>query len=302
MNTSTRSVFALFLLTFSILSFAETFLFYHGGPGFNSIADKAVIQEQMEKDGQSLDIRYWNEPSKARGFEDYNGFSTYLSSAQNFLFDQTATVKSGKVTLIGVSFGAIPVLEMAAKFPEKINQIVLVAPALDIPKAAANTFRLAKEIYEDLEGDVKTPLNQKAITRLSSTIDRIEAGVIANEEIAQGYMDALGAQGLMVKYFQDPTYLGSYFAKASVDPAWGMQLPEMKQLFSTLNTTWQSKQIIVPAYLFFGAKDSIVKAEEQLPAIEGVIKTYTVGSFLNSGHMPYVEEAENFASMLYKLH
>ncbi|MFW5888007.1 MAG: hypothetical protein ACOCUH_04345, partial [Bacteriovoracia bacterium] len=77
-----RIFFALLFL--SQLTYADTFLFLHGGPGFNSEPERNLLRPQFEASGH--DFIAWDEPSSLRGtLQQGYPWQNLLNSAKDFI-------------------------------------------------------------------------------------------------------------------------------------------------------------------------------------------------------------------------
>jgi pimeloyl-ACP methyl ester carboxylesterase len=92
---------------------------------------------------RSKKAEYFGERLRARGVElrcpDFNepDFSTLtLTRMLDQLAADLATLESGKAILIGSSLGAAVAIHTAARLPDRVERLVLLAPALAFPRNA----------------------------------------------------------------------------------------------------------------------------------------------------------------------
>src|SRR5262245_376586 len=108
-----------------------TFVFLHGGPGFNSFAEQAMLGWLFQVAGQT--IVFWNEPSRLRPegepFEAERAFERWLASAERSVL---SAAESGPVHVITHSASVHAGLEISRRHPSRVASLVLVAPAADL--------------------------------------------------------------------------------------------------------------------------------------------------------------------------
>ena len=98
---------------------SKSFLFLHGGPGLNSEAERQILGPLLKS--YELEISFFDEPSLLRPqgpiFDQQGASRGLIASAAEALHRLP-----GKVTLIGVSFGARVAEHLVAEFPEKLEK------------------------------------------------------------------------------------------------------------------------------------------------------------------------------------
>ncbi|MEO5970200.1 MAG: alpha/beta fold hydrolase, partial [Bdellovibrionia bacterium] len=135
------------------ISIHNQYLFIHGGPGLNSFAEKTILGSLFSD--RNVSITFWNEPSKFRPTVLLDStdsektpkaaFSRLLESAEKTLVE---LAQSGPVKLIGHSFGCNTATILAARNPNLVAELNLIAPAFDQLEAHRNIMRIAIEDFK----------------------------------------------------------------------------------------------------------------------------------------------------------
>ena len=118
-----------------------TFVFLHGGPGFNSFAEQAMLGSLFHS--ARHEIVCWHEPSRIRPygdvFDEGNAFECWLASAEAFVL---AAARSAPVHLIAHSMSIHAAVEIVRRHPGCVRSLVLVAAAADAFVTFKNVLRL----------------------------------------------------------------------------------------------------------------------------------------------------------------
>jgi proline iminopeptidase len=119
-------------------------LFLHGGPGYNSVNFEQTTAHNLANNGFYV-IVY-----------DRRGEGRSIDTTAQYTFQQTfedineilKENKISKITLLGHSFGGIVATRFAEKYPNKINQIILIGTPLSMQDVFQTIIKSSKELYE----------------------------------------------------------------------------------------------------------------------------------------------------------
>jgi pimeloyl-ACP methyl ester carboxylesterase len=106
-------------------------LFLHGGPGLSCIAER-------ERYGITLPVEWWDQPRGVVLFA--RPFGELVEMATDVVAER-ARHYGHPVNLIGHSFGVHITLRLAARIPEHVRSLTLLAPVLDVTDALARVGR-----------------------------------------------------------------------------------------------------------------------------------------------------------------
>lgn len=131
----------------------KALLFLHGGPGYNAVNFEHSTAEKLSQNGFFV-IVY-----------DRRGEGRSADKTAKFTFEQSfedinSILKENnlaKVTLLGHSFGGVLATLFAAKYPEKVNQIILIGAPVALQETFSTILKSSRELYES-KGD-KTNLS-----------------------------------------------------------------------------------------------------------------------------------------------
>jgi proline iminopeptidase len=261
-------------------------LYFHGGPGFNSHPEKNLLSEKLIEAG--FQPAFWHEPSQLRpngpGFRAEEAFQNYIEHAAAFLLEES---KDGPVVLVGHSFGAHPLVHLANRHPEKISQLVYVAPGLDIYAADLNIFRFTKKDFEE-HGDEQ---RSKAFTQLIDAHtpafdENTEKGfqlVLENPRFIQYYWKNAQRMQEFLSFFQEEEY----------------QL-DIESFFSVRRsfTRPELKKASIPTLVIFGAGEIVVSKDAEWKLLNEAYSNLKSYVFQDSAHYPHIEETDRFVKTL----
>ena len=130
-------------------------VFLHGGPGQGSQSFAALAGPVLEP---TLRMVYLDQRGSGRSERPWN-----WAYSVDLLVEDLEGVRRAlgveRINLIGQSFGAVPALEYAARYPERVERMVIAAGLSDVPATmSAGCERLAEvypEIYERAMADAR---------------------------------------------------------------------------------------------------------------------------------------------------
>jgi pimeloyl-ACP methyl ester carboxylesterase len=232
-----------------------TFVFLHGGPGFNGFAERAILGPLFQSSGH--EATFWNEPSPLRPdgepFEAVRAFERWLISAERFVLRSAA---SGPVHLIAHSMSVHAAMQVARQHPHRIESLVLVAPAADPFVTYRSVLKLA---YEDL-----VDVNPEIASRLADSIARTRS--VFDDAMCQGLNDVLHDERLFTHYWADPRQMEIAMAlrdrpEAQFDAeSFFAVLTDFAQRGTALLSP---APVTVPTLAMFGKHDRVTAIDEQ---------------------------------------
>jgi proline iminopeptidase len=153
---------------------AYPIIYLHGGPG--GAISKRVIDDLKPLSNEGFDLYFYDQVG--------SGASSRLSDISQYtvqrhvdeLNEIITKIKSGKVILIGQSWGSVLAAAYLSKYPERIDKIIFTSPgpiypvnnkAINIP--APDSFRLRGPLYTNkAANESSTNIRIKAITFFAS--------------------------------------------------------------------------------------------------------------------------------------
>ena len=267
-------------------------LYFHGGPGLNSIADKKILTPLLEK--EKLDVRFWNEPSQFRPqgypFQFEGAYSNWMRSAENFITEHLKD--SEKVILVAHSFAATPIMYLAQKYHSWIEKLILISPITEVYKSQSNVVSFAIEDFGRLN-DFQKAKSLKSMQKKS----------LRNFDWAM--------QEALQMAYKDPYLMSHYWTKYDVMDQWlvaqgeagaSMDLMSWKAVqedFANLHIQPRLKEPLpLHAILILGNEDQVLDQEREIENAHFSFKHVSVVNVFNSAHFPHLEDPEPFISCL----
>lgn len=262
------------------------FVFLHGGPGFNSLAEQAILGPIFHSLGH--EATFWNEPSRLRiggdPFVADGAFERWYASAERSVLNAAG---SGSVHVLAHSFTVHAAMEIARRHKAALSSLTLVAPAADPFKTYRRVLELAHEDLAATKPDVAAAIAES----LERTRGVMDAAMHA------GMLNVLQDVRLFTHYWADPGQMAaamaashgsegqfdvdSFFAVLSDFAACGHDLPS-------------GDRVTVPTLVLFGALDPITPIGEQRAAVETAVPDARVETIDGCSHYLHLDRPQFF--------
>lgn len=280
-----RFILLLLALTFTLnLVAGETFIFIHGGPGFNSNPEVNLIAPMFEKAGHKFIV--WNEPSALRVGEEFVAASAYqnaLKSAEKFIEKQYEI--SGSVNIIAHSFGSHIARHLMLEKPHLIDRVIMVSPSLNQHNCDLNIFKIA---LNDLKG---TNLAQAQI------LEKLIPNVVEefNENKLNAYVVASSVPTLFVNYWANTQDMGEFFQYYS-----GQYAFDINSFIAVRSTMPVVKMvdINVPTLFVFGENDPVINYKDALDSVVPYFVNNQVTIIPGARHYSYITQKDKFFKLV----
>jgi pimeloyl-ACP methyl ester carboxylesterase len=267
------------------------FVFLHGGPGFNSFAEQAILGPVFESAGHA--ISFWNEPSRLRPagepFEETRAFEHWVASAERSVL---AAATSSPVHLISHSFTVHAAVDIACQHPSRVASLVIVAPGANGFATFCNVLRLA---HEDLAG-----VKPEVASAIADSLGR--TGAVVDAAMRDGLMNVLlHDDRLFTHYWGDPGQMqASMAARARPDAQFDVEsffavLSDFGERGASLLSTGP---VIVPTLTLFGAQDRITRFEEQRDTIQTAIPDGRIEVLDGCSHYLHLDRPRHFVEIV----
>lgn len=241
-------------------------LFLHGGPGLSAIAERALY-------GNALAIHWWDQPRSVVLFA--SPFDALVDAAEEEVVRLSPAGQS--VNLIAHSFGAHLALRLAMRIPERLSQIVLLAPVYNVGDAFA---RLARRLLE---------INPSSAPLLEAVQEFRAAGDF--DRFAR-----LAAQVIGVANFIDVYWSPSAHARRRwfVDLLTHQPVFDMNAFEVIVRDFWSAgassapARVAGPVHLVFGRADPLVDIEVERQTWLGLFR-HATSRDIDCGHFVHLE-------------
>ena len=169
------------------------FVFLHGGPGFNGMAEQAILGPIFESLGH--ETTFWNEPSSLRPrgepFVADGAFERWLASAEQCV---VGSAGSGPVHVMAHSFTVQGCMEIARRHAPHVSTLVMIAPAADPFGTYRNVLKLAREDLHDTKPDIAAAIGD--------SLEHTRA--VLDKAMHAGMLNVLQDERLFTHYWANP--------------------------------------------------------------------------------------------------
>ncbi len=269
-------------------------LFLHGGPGYNSVNFEQTTAKRLSENGFFV-IVY-----------DRRGEGRSIESIAKFTFQQTfddinailEEQKISKITLLGHSFGGVIATLFAEKYPQKINQTILIGAPVSIQETFTTIIKSSKALYES-KAD-KTNLNY--ITMLEN-MDKhsIEYSAYCFGHAMQNgfYFPKQKTEEAKSIYnsFKTDTLLKKYGSQMTYQAPQGFWANEKYTSIDLTNNIKHLLKIKLPVYGMYGKDDGLYSIE-QIESLKKLIGEDKVKYFDNCSHNVFSDQQTPFIEAL----
>lgn len=261
------------------------FVFLHGGPGFNSFAEQAMLGPLFQSRGH--EVAFWNEPSGLRPdgdpFAATGAFGRWFASAEQLVLRSTA---SAPVHLIAHSITAHAAMEIARRHARLLSSLVLVTPGADAFVTYCSVLRLAQEDLAETKPEVASAIAETlALTR-----------VVMDDAMREGMWNVLNDERLFTHYWADRHQMQAAMAARARPEA---QF-DVDSFFAVLGE-WQqgaarlsSVPITLPTLALFGADDRVTAADEQRAALRAAAPAARIEVVDHCSHYLHLDRPQDF--------
>ena len=254
-------------------------VFVHGGPGQGSHHFAALTGPSLEDE---LQLVYFDQRDSGRSERTREGYD--IATMSEDLERLREVLGTERISLIGHSFGALWSLEYAAKYPDHVARVVLVAPGADVRASTLATCeRLAL---------ADPPAFERAIA--NAVMDGLCNPFVAYSGSEREEYDRSRA-------FPDSA-VARALAQADGLGGLGNTGVAFGQLFSSLEDAFSPRftghdQVQAAVLVIAGEEDGLIGLDvpqdlvTRLPEAE-------LNVFGGAGHFPYLDEPELFARVV----
>lgn len=251
----------------------ETIVVIHGGPGLNQSYFKPHLDELEKK----FRVIYYDQRASGQSATP----SADSISMQFFVDDLEALrlhLKLEKLNVIAHSWGAVLFTNYAIKFPQHVNRVMLVSPAM-----------LSREYDQEAAANAKvSAIGQDSVDR--ATI------------MSKGNLAIADYEKLLKLSFKASSYDRNNIEKLNVNLP-GNFVDASRALFTGLMKDEASKANLYDSLAKFNFPVLIVHGQSDIlptSSIERMRKKLPLGSlmiFEKSGHFPFIEENKKFIAL-----
>ncbi|MBL6992266.1 MAG: alpha/beta hydrolase [Bacteriovoracaceae bacterium] len=262
-------------------------IYFHGGPGFNSMPEKTLLTPDFEQIG--LNVIFWNEPSSQRAqgpeFFEVNAYINWLYHAEQTLL--SAFDKYGPQVIICHSFGANAAHHLAIKYPHLIKALIYICSCLEPYQADKNLFHFTALDYIE-HGDTKS--GKTLLERLDKHSDNFD------ENALQAFLLLLQNPRYINYYWVDKSKMGSYYRLLMNEYQFDLQsfIKVRASFFKTMRTD----KINTPTLSIYGTEDIVISRNLEEAVIKKNYSNYIFEVLGECGHYPHYEDTYGFFNVV----
>ena len=249
-------------------------LFLHGGPGYNSYSFARLMGPRLEKSQRMV---YLDQRGCGRSERPWDGrYSLEVLVADLEALRQELGVE--RWVLLGHSFGGTLALEYAARYPKHVAGVVFVSGFSDASASFSTWKSELEHQYPGRLAETATPEDGSDYERVMRALQGLDA---------QAFFHSLQFRNALYVQMQE-----------AVDAESGLyNTGELSRtLFATELPVYRfsdAERLTVPVLVIGGRYDQSVGLES-MKALAKALPRATLLEYEESGHFPYLEEADRF--------
>jgi proline iminopeptidase len=269
-------------------------LFLHGGPGYNAVNFEQSTAEKLSKNGFYV-IVY-----------DRRGEGRSADTKAKFTFQQTfedinsilLENKIAKITLLGHSFGGVVATLFAEKYPEKINQIVLIGAPVALQETFKTIIKSSKTLYEN-KGD-KTNLSYIEMLESMDTSSIEYSSYCFGHAMQNGFYfpkQMTEEAKSIYNSLKTDTLVKKYASQMTYEAPQGFWTNEK---YTTIDLNNNIKNIVkmnLPIFGIYGVNDGLYSSE-QIESLKNLIGAINVKYLDNCSHNVFSDQQTPFIEAL----
>src|SRR5690606_6127835 len=124
---------------------APAVFYLHGGPGYSSHSFREIMGEDLER----YLVFYADQRGGGRSYGAGSADPSVLADDVRAVLD---AVECEQASLLAHGFGALVAVEVARRWPERVERLVLVAPWFSMPILADDLLRAARRVLASGDG------------------------------------------------------------------------------------------------------------------------------------------------------
>jgi pimeloyl-ACP methyl ester carboxylesterase len=271
---------------------SRSFLFLHGGPGFNSFSEKALLTDAFAHLNST--IEFWNEPSELRPkgepFIEKAAFPNWYGSIARALM--SCRERNQRTHVLAHSYSVHGVVRVLEDYSDVVSGLTLISPALNIYDAYKNMARVGRNLYRESDPEKARQIDSEL--SLSTTFFDIH--------LVNSMLLAAGNPALFSQYWENHSRMQEAHEAAKAPEA---QMDMRSFIAVNKGLAEQSREPKMLSFdgrvqIIFGEKDAVVLSHQEIPFLEKTFKNRDVHFFSESRHYAHLEETERFARLVMK--
>jgi len=256
---------------------APAVFYLHGGPGYSSHSFREIMGEDLER----YLVFYADQRGGGRSYGAGSADPSVLADDVRAVLD---AVECEQASLLAHGFGALVAVEVARRWPERVERLVLVAPWFSMPILADDLLRAARRVLASGDGTFADDPDDPPVGDPSAKAD--EAFALVNPKVL---FDALqfpqASSRMRLEHADAEALLGPQEAEEPV----GVWERDVLDALPALT---------VPVVVVAGRDDGTCFPRQVEAGLERMPWAHV--SLLDAGHYPWLDAPEAFEAVVHE--
>ena len=269
-------------------------IFLHGGPGYNSVNFEVTTAKRIAEKGFFVIVYDRRGEGRSQGAAAKFTFEETFNDLLNIYRENNLS----KVTLLGHSFGGIVATLFAEKYPDKVNQIVLISAPVSLQETFNTIINSCISIYETKK-DSTNLMYISLLENMDKTSIEFSSYCFAHAMQNGFYFPknlSEEAKSLYSKMRND-TLIKKYASQMTIDAPQGFWQNEK---YTSINLTSNLKNLKVKGVPVFGlyGRDDGLYSFQQVEKLESILGNDNLKYFENCSHNVFCDQQTSFVDSI----
>jgi len=269
-------------------------IFLHGGPGYNSVNFEVTTAKRIAENGFYVIVYDRRGEGRSQGAAAKFTFEETFNDLLNIYRENNLS----KVTLLGHSFGGIVATLFAEKYPDKVNQIVLISAPVSLQETFNTIINSCISIYETKK-DSTNLMYISMLESMDKTSIEFSSYCFAHAIQNGFYFPKNLSEEAKSLYsnMRNDTLIKKYASQMTIEAPQGFWQNEK---YTTINLTSNLKNLKVKGVPVFGlyGKDDGLYSFQQVENLKNILGNNNLKYFENCSHNVFCDQQTSFVDSI----
>jgi len=269
-------------------------IFLHGGPGYNSVNFEVTTAKRIAEKGFFVIVYDRRGEGRSQGAAAKFTFEETFNDLLNIYKENNLT----KATMLGHSFGGIVATLFAEKYPDKVNQIVLISAPVALQETFNTIINSCKSIYETKK-DSTNLMYISMLESMDKTSIEFSSYCFAHAIQNGFYFPKNLSEEAKSLYsnMRNDTLIKKYASQMTIEAPQGFWQNEK---YTTINLTSNLKNLKVKGVPVFGlyGKDDGLYSFQQVENLKNILGNNNLKYFENCSHNVFCDQQTSFVDSI----
>jgi proline iminopeptidase len=271
-------------------------VFFHGGPGYNSVNFEFSSAEDLVKKGFYVVVFDQRGCGRSKEYKPDNSFSFEDQIGDIISVFSKHNIK--KASLIGHSWGGTLATKFAEKHPDKVERIIFIGAPMSYQLSFKGILKRCEEKFSAAKDSVN--LKRIAHVRKQDTATLAYSGTCFMLAMANGFYAPAEKSEFSESFKKkmESNENRKYLTLMETEPVQGVYASE-KYILLDVYKNWLELRKTIPLFAFYGSEDGLFD-QKQLDLIKEAVTPEHFHLVKGASHNVFIDKHEEFLSLISK--